>query len=317
MPVEFPTFTSRADLEQLLAAGQNEDDHYEFKESTALRRDDDATNELYRDVSAFANTDGGMIIYGIGEDKVGKTYFIDSGVEDSKITREWIDQKLMSNISPPMRGVGIDEFPISDKGRAFVISVRATMNGPHQCPDRKYYRRSETSRPAMTDREIRDVMGRAVTPEPFVELRLNGLPDLVEGNARYKQFDLIVKAGNRSAQPLLFGVFRLGLDSECDYRSIGDWERSVTSTFEGRTLKWISNNYMAPPQMPIFRETKCKIGGPAIRFVAPISPFGSVYRLQTAVYATGLIIGEEHRLVISQMQTSLQGPKSVSVPPIS
>ncbi|MCX7310342.1 MAG: ATP-binding protein [Alphaproteobacteria bacterium] len=170
----FQNFSSREDLERLLAEGQTENTSIEFKNSAALTRNKSDFEEMCRDVTAFANAGGGQVFYGIGEDKKAKKYFVDTGVEDPVITREWIDQKLASNVNPSMQGVRISEFPVSDKGRAFVLTIPPTSNGPHQSPDHKYYRRSETHRPSMTDREIRDVIARSTTPDLDVELTFEG-----------------------------------------------------------------------------------------------------------------------------------------------
>ena len=161
-----------------------------LKDSQALTRNKGDFEEMCRDVTAFANSGGGQVIYGIAEDKKAKKNFIDAGVVDPIITREWIDQKLASNVSPSMHGLQIAEFPISDNGRAFVLTIPATTNGPHQSPDHKYYRRSETNRPPMTDREIRDVMSRSTTPDLRVSLAFVGQKSItLAGGLRHGSCD--------------------------------------------------------------------------------------------------------------------------------
>ena len=57
----------------------------------------------------MANSAGGTLIYGIEENnKTKKPSRVDDGVEDPKITREWIEQELNSRVQPRMTGVQIE-----------------------------------------------------------------------------------------------------------------------------------------------------------------------------------------------------------------
>lgn len=91
---DFITLTSLSQLQTLIADGIGESLTLDFKASPSLTRDSANVLELCKDVSAFANSAGGQIVYGIAEDKKAKTFNIDGGVTDPKITREWIDQIL-------------------------------------------------------------------------------------------------------------------------------------------------------------------------------------------------------------------------------
>jgi predicted HTH transcriptional regulator len=57
----------------------------DYKSSGALAKDSKSRDELCKDVSAFANSAGGQIVYGIDE----KNKKLDGG---SALTREWIEQ---------------------------------------------------------------------------------------------------------------------------------------------------------------------------------------------------------------------------------
>ena len=58
------------ELLQLVANGQEEYLQWEFKRADSLNSTDANKKELSKDVSAFANTTGGTILYGIEEDRV-------------------------------------------------------------------------------------------------------------------------------------------------------------------------------------------------------------------------------------------------------
>src|SRR5687768_5788012 len=75
-------------LDALIRNGAEESMYLEFKAAGALAND--KKSEICKDVSAFANSDGGVIIYGIEErdHKANAFSFVDGAV----ITKEWLEQ---------------------------------------------------------------------------------------------------------------------------------------------------------------------------------------------------------------------------------
>jgi len=57
----------RADLDMLVAQGIQESLTLDYKEARSLGKGSPERNELCKDVSAFANSAGGQIVYGIEE----------------------------------------------------------------------------------------------------------------------------------------------------------------------------------------------------------------------------------------------------------
>src|SRR5439155_1272091 len=90
---------TKADLQRLVDDNIQESLTLDYKDSAALAKDDRSRNELCKDVSAFANSAGGQIIYGIPE-KNRKPQPLDSGVPNDQITREWIEQVIDSQVQP-------------------------------------------------------------------------------------------------------------------------------------------------------------------------------------------------------------------------
>jgi predicted HTH transcriptional regulator len=62
--------TTRDDLQRLIDDEIQESLTLDYKASPALAKDSKSRDELCKDVSAFANSAGGQIIYGI-EEKIG------------------------------------------------------------------------------------------------------------------------------------------------------------------------------------------------------------------------------------------------------
>ena len=67
------------DINNFISNKIEENLNLDYKASDALQRNDKKTNEISKDVSAFANSDGGLIIYGI---KDIKTCLFENGKND-------------------------------------------------------------------------------------------------------------------------------------------------------------------------------------------------------------------------------------------
>jgi len=186
---------STEDLQNLITNGVQESLHLDYKRSGALSQRN--FKEVSKDVSAFANADGGMIVYGIEEDKHIPTR-IDTGVDHSMMSRERLEQTVTSNVAPKLPGLEIVQIPLSGTHSAFAISIPKSYRGPHQ--DRathKYYKRHNFSAEPMEDYEIADLRARAQTVPPLINLR----PDVRPNNLF---FLVIENLGSLPAQDVTF-----------------------------------------------------------------------------------------------------------------
>ena len=161
---------SLTDIELLVRNQIQESIHLDYKASPAL--DPKKHGEIAKDVSAFANSDGGLLIYGVEEDKVSHLPLqIDAGI-DRKWNREWVEQIIASNISPRIEGVEITQFPLPTGQHVLCIRVPKSFRGPHQAPDHRYYKRFNFCSFPMEHYEVDDVRARAQTIPPLVVLDL-------------------------------------------------------------------------------------------------------------------------------------------------
>jgi predicted HTH transcriptional regulator len=85
---------TRADLERLVAEGITESLTLDYKASPSLGKADKQRDELCKDVTAFANSAGGQIVYGMVDDKQVPVR-LDDGADPS-ITKEWVEQVIDS-----------------------------------------------------------------------------------------------------------------------------------------------------------------------------------------------------------------------------
>lgn len=151
------TPTTLGELTQLIELGIQENLHLDYKASRALLKKN--RDEIIKDVSAFANSDGGILVYGINE-KDHLPEALDEGVPNKEMSREWIEQILNSNITPPISGIEIYQIPRAESHSYYVLSVPKSYRGPHQASDKKYYKRYNFTSCPMDHYEIQDIASR-------------------------------------------------------------------------------------------------------------------------------------------------------------
>ena len=110
------------DIDDLYQGEIEESLTLEYKRSDALTKDPQHRKELFKDVSAMANASGGIIIYGMKE--VGnKPDGTDDGLDPKVVTKEQIENVLMSNIIPPIEDLQIKPVTLTSKGTGNVAYV--------------------------------------------------------------------------------------------------------------------------------------------------------------------------------------------------
>lgn len=159
--------TAASDINNLIVDQVQESIHLDYKESPAV--DKTKRNEIAKDVSAFANSDGGMLIYGIVESN-NLPVRMDSGVDHTQYSREWLEQVISSNINPRIDDIRIAAIQISAGRSVYAVKIPKSLRGPHQAPDKKYYKRFNFQSVPMEDYEINDVRNRRQTVTPLVSV---------------------------------------------------------------------------------------------------------------------------------------------------
>jgi hypothetical protein len=172
----------RTDLDGLIEAQVCEGLHIDYKESRLLARDPQSKKEscaetLTKGVSAFSNSDGGMIVIGMQTDrKEGRIYprSLDEGVIESEFNTTWLVQIVNSNISPSIPDLRVD--PVKLRGDhdghvAYVIYIPKGTKAV-QAKDLRYYQRIEDQSIPMRDHQIRDVNNRSLGPDLELSFRV-------------------------------------------------------------------------------------------------------------------------------------------------
>jgi hypothetical protein len=248
---------SIADLHRLISDEIQESLTLDYKASPALAKSNDARNELCKDVSAFANSAGGQIVYGIVE-KDRKPTSIDDG---SDLSREWIEQVIDSNVQPRIDGLLIAPIAIGTGRYAYAITIpQASGRAPHQAPDHKYYKRQNFQSVPMEDYEVKDVMHRASTPELDVTLAFlnTGSPAATKLLIRGERCDPIYvqfTGSNKSPKPAEYAILTAYVDSSFAIAHPSNFQDSLRTVERfGKTCQSIAVNLGLPGSPPLFRE---------------------------------------------------------------
>jgi hypothetical protein len=303
---------TKGDLDALHSGNVKESLHLEFKASDSVDRKDERKLEMARDVSAFANGDGGQIVYGMTE-KDHEPAGLDNGVDPKVYPEIWFEQVLQQHITPAVRGLRIRHVPLGKGFVAVVIDIPATTGDPHQASDGRYYRRHNFNRLRMEHYEVRDAFRRATTPHLFVELILGGNNsqdvEFSPGDELSKPIGLRVDVSNRANQPAHHTVIKIGLDAALALRTDGHFQQRPTQMDDrGRYHHWLSRSLSSPPDPPIFKESDPRfVGMPT--FSLRSSQLGSkIFYLTTVVQTPGFEDRQNWILMLQGAILTLYGP---------
>jgi hypothetical protein len=148
------------DIQSLIDSEIEESIHLDFKSAEALDKSDGKRKELSKDISAFANSDGGIIIYGIIErnHKAHSLSYVDGNI----YTKEWLEQTINSSIQRRISDLKI--FPIRNNGNisetVYIVKIPRSYDAPHLCKDKRFYKRFNFESVFMEEYEIRQSYGQ-------------------------------------------------------------------------------------------------------------------------------------------------------------
>lgn len=154
-------------VKQFIADGIEENIHLDYKGSGSIDKTPEKKKEIAKDVSAFANSDGGTIIYGVKEyDEKEKRHLPETidFINGRLYSKEWLEQVINSSISPRIEGLIITPLQVDspEKNQVIYVVDIPKSNTAHQAKDKRYYKRFNFESTAMEDWEIKDLMNRNI-----------------------------------------------------------------------------------------------------------------------------------------------------------
>ena len=181
------------DIQALIDNHAEEGVHLEFKRADALLKEN--ADKITKTLSAFANSDGGIVIYGVAEqDHAASDY---SFVDGYKITTENISM-IARYVQPAIDGLTI--YPIrkdNDISKSlYVIRVPRSDKAPHMAKDHRYYKRNNVESIPMEDFDVKDVMSRFHKPQLVICLCVLNQPPQWKKAQENTRFSFITMIGN-------------------------------------------------------------------------------------------------------------------------
>ncbi len=157
------------DINDLIAAATEESINLDFKASDGLGNTDGKKSEISKDVSAFANSDGGIIIYGINEQN--HTADSISYVDGNVYSKEWLEQVINSRIQERIDGIIIHpiRFGGSIDQTVYLIKIPKSHNAPHMASDKRFYKRFNFQSVQMEQYEVRELYNRTIQSDLVIE----------------------------------------------------------------------------------------------------------------------------------------------------
>jgi hypothetical protein len=148
------------DIDVLFSSQAEESINLEFKRGDALDTGEHSKKEIAKDVSAFANSDGGLIIYGIEEHnhKASRLVFVNG----NEVSKEWIEQIINSRIQRKIEGLIIEPVRYYQKieQTIYVVKIPRSLNAPHMTSEKRFYKRYNFQSVEMEEYEIRNLYNR-------------------------------------------------------------------------------------------------------------------------------------------------------------
>lgn len=224
------------DVNSLIENEAEESVYLDFKASGSLSKEPKKKEEIAKDVSAFANSDGGIIVYGIEENdhKASSLSFVDGHI----YTKEWLEQIIQDNIQRRIDDLRI--YPIRLDGdiskTIYVVKIPRSNNAPHMSADKCYYKRNNFRSVKMEEYEVRDLFYRESVPDlrisEYVLCKINEDTDYTT----YRLVVQVVNVGNTVATLYKLNCYIENYEYISDYW--GKYTRDVMHpTLVGRKLK--------------------------------------------------------------------------------
>lgn len=198
-------------INQLISDRIEESNSLEYKSSDSLNKTDSCKKEIAKDVSAFANANGGIIIYGIKEyNELNKRHLPEkiTPIKRDFFSKESLEQIINQSISPKIEGLRI--FPIElefENEVIYVVEIPKSTTAHQNLKDRRYHRRYNFEVLDMFDYEIRDVMNRRKNPQISLHFKIEKITYKINENDPFRKITTNLFQFPGQEEPSLYSTF--------------------------------------------------------------------------------------------------------------
>ncbi len=154
------------DLQALIDNKVLEAKTIEYKKELNINSDPDKKREFLADITSFANSSGGDLIFGIEQDNQTGAPKSLIGIEIENIDKEKtrLDNVIRDGVEPRILATKIHPIPLNNSRYAILIRIQKSWNGPHRIKaNSKFYARNSSGKYEMDVDELRVAFNLAET----------------------------------------------------------------------------------------------------------------------------------------------------------
>ena len=251
------TVESISDIQLLIDNSVEETTELEYKRSFA-KTNPKWKEELAKDISAMANANGGIFIYGLAEKAASDGRSIPGSImpiPPKEMTKDQLSQLISSNISPRINSIEISTIPYGE-GNVFVVKIPKSCTAHQNKISHLYYIRRNATVEVMEDYEIRDIMNRQSNPPLEIDgcgfYKIKDSPN--SNKVDYTFMAKVLNAGSSVCEVYKLNVYFNKVSLHCDI-SFPSKEKYTYTVLDAERLK-ISCNH----QEPIFGGETLEMG---------------------------------------------------------
>jgi len=166
----------------------------DYKQKLPDLKDNKQKREFLKDISAFANTQGGQIIFGIEEEQAIPKSICGVAIPNPDDLKLQLLNAIRTGVEPRLSGVAIDLIVYRDDCLLLNLKVPASWNAPHWVSlegHHKFYGRTSGGNYELSHTEIKDKFIMAST----VKDRINAFRDKRVNELIHKKFPVALNEG--------------------------------------------------------------------------------------------------------------------------